>query len=113
MPITLRISRLYRTEQKMNELTKRDVKKGELAYLGNIQDIHNTHMELLFDLMQHPTLGTNIPHRPGARFLSESRFMQLPLKCASHIPYKAKGYVPVSFFPPRKSQFYSLYHIVI
>ena len=61
IPITLRISRLYGTEQKMNELTKRDVKKGELAYLDDIQDIHNKHMELLFDLMQHPKLGKNIP----------------------------------------------------
>ena len=45
----------------MNELTKRDVKKGELAYLGGIQDIHNKHMELLTDLMQHSTLRTDIP----------------------------------------------------
>jgi hypothetical protein len=45
----------------MNELTKRDVKKGELPYLGGIQDIHNKHMELLTDLMQHSTLRTDIP----------------------------------------------------
>ena len=85
MPITLRISRLHRTEQKMNELTKRDVKKGELAYLGNIQDIHNTHMELLFDLMQHPTLGTNIPDITKRKdvLLNNKLFhteLELPLK---------------------------------
>ena len=45
----------------MNEVTKRDVKKGELPYLNGIQDIHNKHMELLTDLMQHPTLRTDIP----------------------------------------------------
>ncbi len=45
----------------MNELTKRDVKKEKLPYLDGIQTIHNKHMELLTDLMQHPTLGTDIP----------------------------------------------------
>ena len=45
----------------MNELTKRDVKKEKLSHLDGIQTIHNKHMELLTDLMQHPTLGTNIP----------------------------------------------------
>jgi len=45
----------------MNELIKRDVKKGELHYLDGIQTIHNKHMELLTDLMQHPTLGNDIP----------------------------------------------------
>ncbi len=45
----------------MNELIKRDVKKGELPYLDGIQTIHNKHMELLTDLMQHPTLGNDIP----------------------------------------------------
>ena len=45
----------------MNELTKRDAKKGELPYLDGVQTIHNKHMELLTDLMQHPTLRTDIP----------------------------------------------------
>ncbi len=45
----------------MNELTKRDVKKEKLPYLDGIQTIHNKHMELLTDLIQHPTLGTDIP----------------------------------------------------
>ena len=45
----------------MNELIKRDAKKGELPYLDGVQTIHNKHMELLTDLMQHPTLRTNIP----------------------------------------------------
>jgi hypothetical protein len=37
-------------------------------------------------------LATNIPYRSGARFLSESRYMQLPLKSGAHIPYKENGY---------------------
>jgi len=37
-------------------------------------------------------LGTNIPNRPGARFLSESRYMQIPLGSAANIPFKQKGY---------------------
>ena len=45
----------------MNELIKRDAEKGELPYLDGIQTIHNKHMELLTDLMQHPTLETDIP----------------------------------------------------
>jgi len=45
----------------MNEITKRDVKKEKLSHLDGIQTIHNKHMELLTDLMQHPTLGTDIP----------------------------------------------------
>ena len=45
----------------MNELIKRDAKKGELPYLDGVQTIHNKHMELLTDLMQHPTLRTDIP----------------------------------------------------
>lgn len=45
----------------MNELTKRDVEKGKLPHLDGIQTIHTKHMELLTDLMQHPTLGTDIP----------------------------------------------------
>lgn len=38
------------------------------------------------------TIGTNIPPRPGKRFLSESKFLQLPLESAAHIPYKKNGY---------------------
>lgn len=37
-------------------------------------------------------VGTNIPYRNGARFISESRYMQMPLKCAAHIPYMDSGY---------------------
>lgn len=37
-------------------------------------------------------LATNIPYRNGARFISESRYMQMPLECAAHIPYKDSGY---------------------
>jgi phosphoglycerol transferase MdoB-like AlkP superfamily enzyme len=37
-------------------------------------------------------LGTNIPHREGARFISESRYMRVPLKTASHLPFKNRGY---------------------
>ena len=37
-------------------------------------------------------VATNIPNRPGARFLSESRYMQLPLESAAHIPFKKRGY---------------------
>jgi phosphoglycerol transferase MdoB-like AlkP superfamily enzyme len=37
-------------------------------------------------------VATNIPNRPGARFLSESRYMQMPLRSGSHIPYKERGY---------------------
>jgi phosphoglycerol transferase MdoB-like AlkP superfamily enzyme len=37
-------------------------------------------------------LGTNIPHRAGARFISESRYMQLPLRSAAHIPFEESGY---------------------
>ncbi|MEX1100056.1 MAG: LTA synthase family protein, partial [Bacteriovoracaceae bacterium] len=37
-------------------------------------------------------LASNLPPRPGARFLSESRYMQLPLPSAAHLPYKEKGY---------------------
>lgn len=37
-------------------------------------------------------LGTNIPHREGARFISESRYMRVPLKTASHLPFKKRGY---------------------
>jgi len=45
----------------MNELTKRDVKKEKLTHFDGIQTIHNKHMELITDLMQHPTLGINVP----------------------------------------------------
>lgn len=38
------------------------------------------------------TLTTNIPPRPGKRFLSESKFMRLPLDSASHLPFKRNGY---------------------
>lgn len=37
-------------------------------------------------------VATNIPNRPGARFLSESRYMQLPLPSSAHRPYLFNGY---------------------
>lgn len=37
-------------------------------------------------------VATNVPNRPGARYLSESRYMQMPLSSAAHIPYKQNGY---------------------
>jgi phosphoglycerol transferase MdoB-like AlkP superfamily enzyme len=37
-------------------------------------------------------ISTNIPNRPGARFLSESRYMQMPLETGSHIPYQKNGF---------------------
>ncbi len=37
-------------------------------------------------------LTTNIPHRRGARFLSESRYLNMPLESGAHIPYKKRGY---------------------
>jgi phosphoglycerol transferase MdoB-like AlkP superfamily enzyme len=38
------------------------------------------------------SIGTNIPNRPGARFLSESKFLQTPLESSSNIPYSKSGY---------------------
>lgn len=38
------------------------------------------------------TLGTNIPNRNGARFLSESKYMRVPLRTAAQRPYTEKGY---------------------
>ncbi len=37
-------------------------------------------------------VATNIPNRPGARYLSESRYMQMELPSAAHVPYKENGY---------------------
>ena len=37
-------------------------------------------------------LTSNIPYRPGARFLSESRYLQVPIESAAHISFKANGY---------------------
>lgn len=37
-------------------------------------------------------VASNLPPRPGARFLSESRYMQLPLTSSAHRPYLANGY---------------------
>ncbi len=37
-------------------------------------------------------VGSNIPHRNGARFISESRYMQMPLQSAAHIPFESAGY---------------------
>lgn len=38
------------------------------------------------------SIATSQPIRPGARFLSESSFMKVPLSSAGHLPYKAAGY---------------------
>lgn len=43
------------------------------------------------------TIASNIPFRPGARYLSESQYMQLPLESSAHYPYKENGY-ETSFF---------------
>ena len=37
-------------------------------------------------------VATNIPNRPGARFLSESRYLQMSIDSAAHVPYKERGY---------------------
>lgn len=44
------------------------------------------------------TLTTNIPHRRGTRFLSESRYMNLPLETASHLPFEKRGYESKFFY---------------
>jgi hypothetical protein len=44
----------------MNELKKRNLEKDKGSHLDRIHNIHNKHMELLTDLMKHPTLGTDI-----------------------------------------------------
>jgi hypothetical protein len=49
-------------ERKMNELIKRDSKKGELLYLEGIDRIHMKHMQILTDLMHRPTIQTEIPN---------------------------------------------------
>lgn len=38
------------------------------------------------------SLATNIPVRPGARFLSEGEYMRTPLLSSAHLPYKRAGY---------------------
>lgn len=37
-------------------------------------------------------LATNLVHRPGAPYLSEGRYMQMPLPSAAHLPYQRNGY---------------------
>lgn len=37
-------------------------------------------------------VASNIPYRPGARFLSESKYLQVPLDSSAHIPFKTSGY---------------------
>ena len=46
----------------MNDLIKREGKKGELLYLDGIENIHMKHMQLLSDLLKRPTLRTEIPN---------------------------------------------------
>lgn len=38
------------------------------------------------------TLATNIPNRPGLRFLSESRYMRLKLESSLQLPFQRQGY---------------------
>lgn len=56
------------------------------TYLNNIISSDNGTIGSLL------SIATNIPNRPGKRFLSESKFMQLPLASAAHKPYSRKGY---------------------
>lgn len=44
----------------MNEVIKRDVKKGELQYSDGIQNLQKKHMELLTELVHRPSLGKEI-----------------------------------------------------
>jgi len=44
----------------MNEIIKRDVKKGELQYLDGIYNLQKKHMDLLTDLIKRPSLGKEI-----------------------------------------------------
>lgn len=37
-------------------------------------------------------IGTNIPNRPGARFLSESKYLQTSLESSANVPYSNSGY---------------------
>lgn len=37
-------------------------------------------------------LSSNLPLRPGARFLSEGEYMRTPLASGAHLPYKRAGY---------------------
>ncbi len=37
-------------------------------------------------------LASNLPLRPGARFLSEGEYMRTPLASGAHLPYKRAGY---------------------
>ena len=37
------------------------------------------------------TLGTNIPTRPGMRFLSESKYLTKSLSSSSNIPFQKKS----------------------
>jgi len=38
------------------------------------------------------SLESNIPNRPGTRYLSESKYMRTPLTSSAHEPYKTRGY---------------------
>lgn len=37
-------------------------------------------------------LASNLPLRPGARFLSEGKYLRTPLASSAHLPYKRAGY---------------------
>jgi len=38
------------------------------------------------------TVATNIPPRPGKRFLSESKYLRMPLDMSANIPFQNQGY---------------------
>ncbi len=75
----------YNSEQ-FNFLGKLKEHFNEGHYFNNIISSDNGTIGSLM------ALSTNIPSRPGKRFLSESKFMQLPLESSAHIPFAKKGY---------------------
>ena len=44
------------------------------------------------------SIATNIPNRPGARFLSESKYLRTPLDSSSNIPFKKNGYETTFYY---------------
>jgi phosphoglycerol transferase MdoB-like AlkP superfamily enzyme len=72
---------------------------GEFDFMGPLQNHFNE--DIIFPnfvsggngtIGSLMVIGTNIPYRNGDHFISESRYMQLPLQSALHIPYKENGY---------------------
>ena len=69
----------------------------------NLLDAFRAHTEqdllfLNFLSSENGTIGsvvsvaTNLPLRPGARFLSEGEYMRTPLASSAHLPYQRAGY---------------------